>query len=210
MEVPHSQTGNTRPLARQLKYNTRRKIMALITVHVTIEGIAPLIVNRFHEEAQEEATSGVHARRERPGPEEDATMRLYPQNGHGNTIPAENLRQSVIVAAGRTKLGRRAATTDTAAAVYIFPEMLDLQGEWHVDSRAVVIPATKGRILRHRPMFNTWSVEFDMQINIDLIPERTVKEILSNAGALVGLGDFRPARKGPYGRFQITSWEIAR
>jgi hypothetical protein len=88
--------------------------------------------------------------------------------------------------------------------------MLELSGEWHVDSRAVVIPATRGRILRHRPMFNEWSVTFDLQINTDLIDERMVREIVNNAGALVGIGDFRPAKKGPYGRFSIASWEKAR
>src|SRR5260221_2347098 len=167
----------------------------LVVVHVRIEGISPLLVNQFHEEAADEATTGVHARRERLSPQEDATKRLYPQNGNGPMFPAENIRQSIIGASSRTKIGRRSATTDVAAAVYIFPEMLSLEGEWHVDSRAVVIPATKGRITRHRPMFNDWSISFDLQINVDLIDQRTVKEIVENAGALVGVGDFRPARK---------------
>lgn len=182
----------------------------LQTVHVIIKGITPLLVNRFHEEAQDTATSGVHTRKERPTPDEDAAMRLYPKNGTGETIPAENLRQSVIAASSRTKIGRRSATTDTAAAIYIFPEMLPLSGEWHTDSRAVVIPATRGRILRHRPMFNEWSVSFDLQIDVDLIDAQTIKKILEDAGAFVGLGDFRPARKGPYGRFQVTSWEVVK
>ena len=182
----------------------------LQTVHVIIKGITPLLVNRFHEEAQDTATSGVHTRKERPTPDEDAAMRLYPKNGTGETIPAENLRQSVIAASSRTKIGRRSATTDTAAAIYIFPEMLPLSGEWHTDSRAVVIPATRGRILRHRPMFNEWSVSFDLQIDVDLIDAQTIKKILEDAGVFVGLGDFRPARKGPYGRFQVTSWEVVK
>lgn len=182
----------------------------LTTVHVTIEGVSPVLINQFHEDSALEATSGVHARKERLSPEEDAASRLYPQNGNGPTIPAENIRQAVIGASSRTKIGRRSATTDMAAACYIFPEMLPLEGEWHVDSRAVVIPATKGRILRHRPMFNRWRIEFDMQVNCDLIDLKTVKEIVTNAGQLVGIGDFRPARKGPYGRFEVTRWEIAK
>lgn len=182
----------------------------LRVVHVTICGIAPLLVNRFHEDAADAATSGIHTRKERLGPEDDAKSRLYPQEGDTPMFPAENIRQSVIGASSRTKIGRRSATTDVAAAVYLFPEMLELEGEWHVDSRAVVIPATKGRILRHRPMFNEWSINFDLQINLDLIAESTVKEIVSNAGVLVGVGDFRPARKGPYGRFSVTRWDVAK
>ena len=179
----------------------------LQVVHVEIKGDSPLIVNRFHEEAAESSTSGVHARKEQLSPEDDASNRLYPQNGSGSTIPAENIRQSIIAASSRTKIGRRSATSDVAASIYLFPEMLPLTGDWHVDSRAVVIPATRGRILRHRPMFSDWAVSFDIQVNTDLIDLQTVKKILEDAGALVGLGDFRPSKKGPYGRFSVTSWE---
>ncbi|HEX3642857.1 MAG TPA: hypothetical protein VHV10_16350 [Ktedonobacteraceae bacterium] len=175
---------------------------------VQITGITPVIINRFHEEAAEEATSSMRsARKERPAPQEDAASRLY-QNGNGPFLPAENVRQSIIEAAKRFKLGRRAATTDVAAAVFISPFELPLEGEWHVDSRAVVIPATGGRILRHRPMFDEWSVKFQLQIDTDTgIDEKLIKEVLGSAGKLVGIGDFRPARKGPYGRFSIDSWE---
>ena len=178
----------------------------MITVGVTIVGLTPLIINRFHEAAAEEATSGMHSKKERPGPEEDAAQRLY-QNGVGPYLPAENIRQSIIEAAKRHKIGRRAATTDTAAAVYISPFELPLEDDWHVDSRAVVIPATGGRILRHRPMFDEWSIGFKLQIDNDLVDERMVRAIVEDAGRLVGLGDFRPARKGPYGRFNVVSWE---
>ena len=178
----------------------------MLTIDVNIKGLTPLIVNRFHEEAAAEASSGSHSRKERPGPEEDATMRLY-QNEQGPFFPAENIRQSMIGAASRHKIGRRAATTDIAAAIYLSPFELPLTGEWHVDSRAIVIPATKGRILRHRPMFDDWTISFQVQIDNDLVSEKLVQAILEDAGKLVGVGDFRPARKGPYGRFSVTKWE---
>ena len=178
------------------------------TYTVQISGITPLIVNRFHEEAQHEASSGVHSRSERPSPQQDATDRLY-QNGDGPYFPAENLRQSIIGAASRTKIGRRSATTDVAAALFITPFALPITGEWHVDSRPVVIPATKGRILRHRPMFDHWSITLDLQVDTDLIDAATVRKILDDAGNYVGIGDFRPVKRGPYGRFRVDSWHEA-
>ncbi len=177
----------------------------MITVNVQIQGLTPLIVNRFHEAAQQDVIDGTHSRKERPGPEEDAAYRLY-QNGNGVFYPAENIRQSIIGAASRHKIGRRAATTDVAAAVYISPFELPLTGEWHVDSRAVVIAATKARIMRNRPMFDEWSIDFQMQIDTDLISEKLMQAILFDAGRLVGIGDFRPAKKGQYGRFSVVSW----
>jgi hypothetical protein len=178
----------------------------VITIAVTIRGVTPLLVNRFHEEAQQEASSRVHSRKEQPSPEEDATNRLY-QNEAGIYLPAENIRQSIIEAAKRHKIGRRAATQDVAAACYVSPFALPLTGDWHVDSRPVVIPATQGRILRHRPMFDEWSIDLFLQVDTDLIDEKTVRKIVDDAGSLVGIGDFRPARRGPYGRYRVDSWQ---
>ncbi len=178
-------------------------------IEVTIEGVTPLIVNRFHEEAQAEASSGVHSRKERPTPEDDAKDRLY-QNGHGCYFPAENVRQAIIGAASRTKIGRRAATTDVAAAIFIKPYALPLEGDWHVDSRPVVIPATGGRILRHRPMFDAWKITFTLEVDTDLVDLNTIRKIIDDAGKYSGIGDFRPPRRGPYGKWSVIKWEVAR
>lgn len=175
----------------------------LQTFQVRIEGMTPLLVNRFHEQAAEDATYGVHGKRERPGPEQDAELRLY-SNGEGPYIPSEWLRRAMIEASKRFKSGRRAATTDVAAVCAVYPFEIPLKGEWHVDSRAVVVQAA--RILRNRPMFDQWSVDFQIQIDTDLVGERLIRDVLEGAGNYVGVGDFRPQRKGQYGRFRVVSW----
>jgi hypothetical protein len=37
--------------------------------------------------------------------------------------------------------------------------------------------------------------------------EKLFRAIVDDAGKRVGLGDFRPATKGPYGRYVVTSWK---
>lgn len=175
-------------------------------INIIIRGVTPLIVNRFHEEAQAEASRGVHSRKETMTPEEDARNRLYMVD-EKPYVPAENLRKSLIEAAKRHKIGRRAATTDVAAALFITPFALLLEGEWTVDSRPVVIPATQGRILRHRPIFHEWSLSFLLQVDTDLLDADLARRILDDAGNYVGIGDFRPARTGPYGRFRVDSYQ---
>lgn len=179
----------------------------MITSKVTIKGVSPLLVNRFHEEAQQEASSHIHSRREHPTPEEDARDRLYYTEELGAYFPAENVRQSIITAGSRHKIGRKQATMDLAAAIYITPYALPIKGKWAVDSRAVVIPSTRGRILRHRPIFETWEISFTLSIDQGLIDPQLVRRVLDDAGNYVGIGDFRPARKGPFGRFSVIQWE---
>lgn len=177
------------------------------TVNVKIEGKFPLLVNRFHEDAQHDATSGVHARKEALSPFEDATNRLYQQDGVPYW-PGENLRQCLIAASSRTKIGRRSASSDMAAALYVDPFAIPIDGAWEVDARPVVIPATRGRIVRYRPIFKDWRLSFQLQVDTDLVDLGTVRHIMDDAGNYVGIGDFRPQKKGPHGRFQVVGWEV--
>jgi hypothetical protein len=34
------------------------------------------------------------------------------------------------------------------------------------------------------------------------------RRLVDDAGRKVGLGDFRPWRRGPFGRFTVVRWEI--
>lgn len=191
------------------------------TIRFEITGETPLLLNRFHEAAQEESTRGIHARHaDWPEPMVDAASRLYllPSNGKGEGdrpyFPGENLRQAVIIAAARQRIGRRAATADMAGALAIEPAALELVGTgsnpggWELDSRAVVVPATRGRVLRHRPLFPAgWRIRGNALYDERLVDERLVHTCFEQAGQFVGIGDFRPARKGPYGRYRVTSWQ---
>lgn len=177
-------------------------------IEVRLTGRTPLLVNRFHETAQLEATSGTHALTlDRLSPDEDAANRLYRLTDGQVYIPAENLRQSVIGAAGRHKIGRRSASTDMAAALLIEPFAMPLIGEWTVDARPVVIPATRGRVLRYRPIFEDWAIEARISVDIRLVDAKLLRRIVDDAGDYVGIGDFRPAKKGPYGRFRVDRWQ---
>jgi hypothetical protein len=176
-------------------------------IQIRLSGRTPLLCNRFHEEAQLEASSGTHSTsRDRLSPQDDAANRLYQVDGKPY-FPAENLRQSVIGAAARHKIGRRAATADVAAALLIEPFAMPLLGDWEVDARPVVIPATRGRVLRYRPIFNDWRIEAMLTIDTRLVDVKLLRRIVDDAGDYVGIGDYRPAKKGPYGRFSVDSWK---
>jgi hypothetical protein len=184
--------------------------------NVSIRSKTALLLHRFPEDAQEEASSQVHSRKERPTARQECISYLYlnaPLKDNGEPVPgslyfpAENLRQCFVNAGKRFKIGRASASTDLAAAIFVMPEELPLVGEWEIDSRPVVIPSTQGRILRHRPKFKEWSMEFSLEVNADLITETLIRDVVKSAGDLVGIGDFRPACKGPFGRFEVVKWE---
>ena len=72
------------------------------------------------------------------------------------------------------------------------------------DKAAFQVPVRVGqaRILRTRARFDTpWSVIADIEGDDDLISADKLERWLRTAGQRIGLGDWRPAKSGIYGRF---------
>ena len=81
------------------------------------------------------------------------------------------------------------------------------QDEYSIDARPVVVPATKGRIIRYRPRFDAWKLAFELFYDPQLLSKAELRQIVDDSGSRVGLLDFRPEKKGPFGRFSVTSWK---
>jgi hypothetical protein len=61
----------------------------------------------------------------------------------------------------------------------------------------------------HRPRVDAWSCTFEIEIDTGMFPPALIRSIIDDAGKKIGLGDYRPARKGPFGRFVVSKWEVA-
>jgi len=64
------------------------------------------------------------------------------------------------------------------------------------------------RVWKNFPTLRSWSCEAVLIILDELIienPDR-VREYLENAGQFIGMGRFRPERKGFYGRFKVSDF----
>lgn len=57
-----------------------------------------------------------------------------------------------------------------------------------------------------RPRFDRWSLSLHIVVDTAQIDESRIREVFDMAGSRVGLGDFRPARKGIFGKFHVVSW----
>lgn len=122
--------------------------------------------------------------------------------------PADHIERSFVQAAGLHKIGKRSAKSVAGAAVCISPrEIPHGLREYVVDSRRVVIAATKGAVVRHRPRLDSWRLTFTLDLDDELIHPRLAEQILIDAGKRIGIGDFRPAKGGPFGRFTVTAFE---
>jgi len=177
--------------------------MAIKKLDVQIKGISPLLMHAFPMAPNPEGW-------EKSSPEEQATVAEYRDPESGMLyIPGVAIQRCLIGAAAFSKgKGRASLQKPVAACLLVTPERVSLKTkEYKVDSRPVVIAATKGRILRHRPRLDEWIAGFKIEYDDGLLNEKEIRRIVDDAGMRVGLLDFRPEKKGSFGRFMVTEWK---
>lgn len=172
-------------------------------IEVTIVGTSPLLMNA---RPMDETPKGFE---KRPAEEQAARAEYRDVESGQLYIPAENI-QRCLVSSGSYSKGKGKATLKKliAACVLVSPQRLLLGvSDYDVDSRYVVVKATGGRILRHRPKINSWKVTMTVEYDDGLVSAKELREVFDNAGKLVGVLDFRPECLGPFGRFIVTHWK---
>jgi len=201
--------------ALQTKANTNKRT-TMKKIKIKIEGKTPLLCNKFTDAAQMDAsgtTSRLSTNRDRGSPEEQAESKLYLNSDGKPCIPQPNMFRCIIDAGKFFKNGKSKVTTVKSSIIPACVELdaLDFEikttGKWSVDTRPVRIPATGGRILAHRPIFHDWALEFEAEVDTDMMGVSLFRDIVDAAGKRIGLGDFRPDCKGPFGKFVVTSWK---
>lgn len=189
---------------------------AMRTAKIEISGVTPLICNKFSDAASLKASSGRSSvmNGEKETPLEVAASRLYVGLDGEPMIPGMNVFRCIVEGGRFHKVGKKQVTTLKNSVLYACASINEIEipiihrQPWKVDTRAVRIPATGGRILAHRPMFDDWSLNFSIDFVEEMLGEKFLRDILDDAGKRVGLGDFRPDCKGPYGKFVVNFWKV--
>lgn len=184
-------------------------------IAITIEGVSPLLMNRFHDAAQQQVSTGTSSTLlgKKGTPKEQAEPKVYTDSNGHPVVPGPNVFSAIVQAGTFIKAGKSKVTTAKSSLVPAGIALLELEcpvipRQWLVDSRAVVIPSTGGRVMAHRPRFDQWKLSFTLQVDTTMFGDAVVRELVDHAGQRIGLGDFRPARKGPFGRFKVIEWKV--
>ena len=174
-----------------------------VTYKVEITGIAPLLHHRF---------SGTRGESKRKileyVPEDIAKTACYLDAEGIPYQPANHIEGAMIKAATAFKMrGRKTYKDFFKAAILVEPREIPFKIpenplEYVIDEQPVVI--NRARVLSWRPRWDEWQFDFGIKcLQPDLISDKTVKDIVEQAGMFSGIGDFRPK----YGRFKVTNFE---
>lgn len=186
-----------------------------IQIKVRCEGVTPILFNRKSPELLQRLWSPDKKAKTapRPLPREHAEKCLYTLPDGRHYVPGEMLMSSLIAAGAFVRLeGRRQISSAKSTTLPAFLTLLDSQlilshQAWEVDMRGGVNPNGNEAVCIVRPRFDKWGFEVSILIENEEIDEARIRELFDKAGSRMGLGDFRPQRKGIFGKFRVACWE---
>lgn len=185
-------------------------------VEVEIKGTTSLMQRRFTEKDEVPgSTRATHIEYGTPREEAEKSTYRHPLHPEQFWFPGAAIaRMMREVASGhKIKGNRKSAKYIVPAAVIVLEDYIVIFNgtkpvkDYEVDSRPVVIPATKGRVMRHRPRFDEWSAHFSLRINEKILEPKFIHQLLVEGGQQNGIGEYRPEKGGPFGTFQVVAWK---
>jgi len=186
--------------------------MKTAVFHIT--GVTPLMTHSPKGMTREGEKQSAK-RKKIPSAEEEAEIGTY-RNGNGELVlPCIMFRQAIVGAGKGRKIGKAFATTllkgcvfdPDRAATLADPETGEVITEYGIDERPVVIGTS--RVMRARPRYEKWACEVPLDYDEEAISPDILVEMLNIAGTSIGVGDYRPAKGGWFGRFVCTGWADA-
>lgn len=175
-------------------------------VTVTIQGSSDLLFHAWNSEAVEE--KGRSAKGSKSKKEDDVESYVYRCDDNTLGIPGEYLRQAIINAAKFRQDPRspRKSAMDLFKAGIVSLTHLASVGKvnWdYLDKRRVTIQ--RNGVNRTRPALKAgWIATFEIAVHLpEYIDRNMLREVIEQAGRLIGLADFRPT----FGRFGVVKFE---
>ena len=177
-----------------------------------ITGISPLLMHNPASMSKPGDKKSVSAK-QIPSPEEEAEAACYRNDKGQFYMQAIAFRGSIINpgggASGR-KIGKTTANSRCAAGISINEKfdkcvLINLKTrkpltEYKIDTRRAVVQ--KNGIMRSRPRLEEWACDLVFDIDTDFVTIEQVVELLNISGRIAGVGDYRPQKKGWFGKYK--------
>lgn len=191
--------------------------LSIVTVEIPIIGDSGLICHAWSEKARKQMADKQQKKASKGREAKDTwaefTGSLYWLSEHSERPTEAEVEGGRF---GFPAIGFKAAAVDACTSVASMTKVAARQA-FHIDAEFVEIlggpPSMREDIarvgmgvadLRYRGEFNPWGAVLRVKINTAVMSESQVVGLFDLAGFAVGVGDWRPQRGGPYGRFHVA------
>jgi hypothetical protein len=185
----------------------------MVEIHFYVLGTSPLIMNRFNQKAWHELLLPSQARNRADmeqtlkhdpvaefrgavyrnrDPEEPSLIHI-PNGAFHGCIASAALD---MPGATKAKIERLTRITDVNINLFGLPQLF----------MSMVRNSDMNRTpdVRTRPIFPEWCCKVSVRYVRKILSERTVSNLFGAAGSIVGIGDWRGQKGGPYGAFRLV------
>lgn len=171
-----------------------------------IEGITAFLFNRYADDPE----SGVTGRKKTTEQKVDeAHLKVY-RDEDGLYWPGWNVKRMLAdgCKAAGLKNGRAALWPMVVASVFAQGTPRFDRSDYTIHTvMGRVPPRTGGYVPIRRPALDAgWRLSFDLLVTLDTLHPDALRESLTVAGELVGMGSWRPE----FGRFLVRDWSVSR
>ena len=174
-------------------------------LEVEVEGLSPLICHKWSEKAKEEMR-GKQGGKARPKkmpkvPQElyEASLYSHPEGGYG--FPAIAFKKAMTSAC---RYVDGVPMTIARGAFFVEGELVKIEGQPNMREDMVRLQGSTADI-RYRGEFKKWRTKLILSYNANALSPEQIVNLLNIAGFAIGVGEHRPDKDGPYGRFQVVA-----
>lgn len=182
------------------------------TIVVPVVGTAPLIVHRFSEKAKLQmlqAMQGVKTPKQPKDPDAEYEASMYRTDDGGYGFPVIAYKAATV--SGARLYGKGVTMTQLRQAMFFDAplskaagniKLAKIKGEPH-KREDVTRVGQGGTDLRYRAEFPEWSTDLVVTFVPSLLTLESVVGLIDAGGMSVGVGEWRPEKRGDYGTYQI-------
>lgn len=183
------------------------------TLRVPLVGTAPLIVHKFSEKSKRQMLDAMQGRKspKQPrDPEEDYRAALYLHDDDGYGFPVIAFKAAAVSAcrffgkAMPMTLARQCIFFDAELSKRDGQKLARIVGEPHMREDVVRV-GMGGTDLRYRPEFTEWQTDVEITFVKSMLTRESVLSLIDAGGMGVGVGEWRPEKKGDFGTYAIDS-----
>lgn len=185
--------------------------VSLARLLISVVGVSPLLT---HNPQSMGIDIGPTKGSRIPAPEDEAEAGCYRKEDGSCSLKGEAFRGSTLGASSAWKAKAKKTMRSMLSHIVVVEELVTLQRpdgtpikDYTIDKRRAIVQ--KQGIIRCRPRFDQWACVFHIDYDPNVVPDaRMIVDVCADAGTRMGVGDYRPAKNGPFGRYRVLEYAI--
>lgn len=174
-------------------------------MEITLIGDSPLICHKWSEKAKKEMLDKqmkkAKGAKDAKDPEQLYRDSLYVHPNGGYGFPCVAFKAAAV---SGCRFADGIKMTEARGAFHVDGELAQIVGEPHPREDMVKIAMGTADI-RYRGEFPEWRTTLTLSYNASALSPAQIVNLFNLGGFGVGVGEWRPERDGPYGRFHVAA-----